>query len=805
MVACPTMAAAGTSRSGAAGTRHEMAGVVLLTLALLLGLALLSYSPRDPILFEESFHPASVHNLIGRVGMTLATVVFAVFGGGGYLAPIALGILGSRCFLRGGLGITLRSAGGFTALLLFLSMLLALHVPAVPTISSGWVQEGLAGGRVGDSLSGLLVLYFAPVGAHIVIIAGLLLSVLIATPLSLFTLGRQWAEMAATLREWAQERWSLFQAWAGNRPMRVKAQPVKIIRPKQAVPVEVEITQAAGSAEALEPVPLNQPAYRRRKRKLALADHRSTQLLLPQVVDGAGYVLPDPAVLLREPATRVDRVTDEEIRAQAQVLTQALANFGIDGQVIQTHVGPVVTMYEFEPAPGVKVARIVNLADDLALAMRATSLRIVAPIPGKSVVGIEVPNPRREDVMLKELVLSEAYSGARSLLKLALGKDIFGAPVVADLRSMPHLLVAGATGSGKSVGLNTMILSLLCAARPDEVKFLLIDPKMLELTVYEGIPHLWRPVITQPKAASRGLMLAVKEMDRRYKLMAEYGARNIEAYNRAVAAAQGVPPPQPLETPEGEVVAGTEPQAAYLSEEERLAAGEMADPGGPWAETPPAPLPYLGIVIDELADLMTVASKEVEASITKLAQMARAAGIHLILATQRPSVDVLTGLIKANFPARIAFQVASKTDSRTILDQNGADQLLGRGDMLYLATGSGKLIRVHGAYVPEGDLRRVVEFAKAQGSPAFTEEAVPVEAEASGDEGGRDEMYERAKEIVIGTGQASASFLQRRLRIGYPRAARMIEMMEQDGVVGAMSRDGRREVLGKRVGVDEGL
>jgi len=390
-------------------------------------------------------------------------------------------------------------------------------------------------------------------------------------------------------------------------------------------------------------------------------------------------------------------------------------------------------------------------------------------------------------------------------LKLALGKDIFGTPVVADLRSMPHLLVAGATGSGKSVGLNTMILSLLFAARPDEVKFLLIDPKMLELTVYEGIPHLWRPVITQPKAASRGLMLAVKEMDLRYKLMAEYGARNIEAYNRAVAAAQGVPPPQPLETPEGEVVAGTEPQAAYLSEEERLAAGEMADPGGPWAQTPPAPLPYLVIVIDELADLMTVASKEVEDSITKLAQMARAAGIHLILATQRPSVDVLTGLIKANFPARIAFQVASKTDSRTILDQNGADQLLGRGDMLYLATGSGKLTRVHGAYVPEGDLRRVVEFVKAQGSPAFTEEALPVEEEASVDEGERDEMYEKAKEIVIGTGQASASFLQRRLRIGYPRAARMIEMMEQDGIVGAMSRDGRREVLVKRVGVDEWL
>src|SRR5437879_5974872 len=371
---------------------------------------------------------------------------------------------------------------------------------------------------------------------------------------------------AATLREWVEERWGQFQARTGEKPKRGRDKPIKIIRLKPVVPVDAEIVQAADSAETVEPASLSQPAYRRRKRKLAIAGHRSEQLILPHVVDVSGSVLPGPAVLLRDPAARVDRLTDEEIRAQAQVLTQALENLGIDGQVIQTHVGPVVTMYEFEPAPGVKVARIVNLADDLALALRATGIRIVAPIPGKSVVGIEVPNPRREDVMLKELVLSEAYVGSRSLLKLALGKDIFGTPVVADLRSMPHLLVAGATGSGKSVGLNTRILSLLFAA---------------PATSRCGIPHLWRPVITQPKAASRGLMLAVKEMDLRYKLMAEYGARNIEAYNRAVAEAQGVPPLQPAETLEWEVVAGTEPQPAYLSEEERLAAGEMADPGGP--------------------------------------------------------------------------------------------------------------------------------------------------------------------------------------------------------------------------------
>lgn len=798
------MAAAGTTKSGAAENRHEMVGVVFLTLALLLGLSLLSYSPRDPILFEESFHSDSIDNWIGKVGMTLALGVFSAVGGGAYLLPIALGVLGFRFFLRGGMDITRRSAAGFAALLLFLSMLLALRLRGIPTLGSGWVQLGLAGGHIGGFLSELLVAYFAPVGAHIVVMAGLVLSLLIATPVSLVTIAQQVAEGAATLREWAQERWAQFRARSAEKPRKPKERAVKIIRAEPIAPAGEISSDEVVSAEMSQEEAAGQDVQseRKKRRKSPRREELPEPVLLPEIMGTAGYLLPDPAALLGDPATVVERLSDEEIRAQAQILIQALANFGINGQVIQTHVGPVVTMYEFEPAPGVKVARIVNLADDLALALKAISIRIVAPIPGKSVVGIEVPNPRREDVTLKEIVLSESYKASRSPLKLALGKDIFGTPIVADLRGMPHLLVAGATGSGKSVGLNTMILSILFAARPDEVKFLMIDPKMLELTMYEGIAHLWRPVITEPKAAARGLMLAVKEMERRYKLMAEHGARNIDAYNRVVAEAQGVPPPQPVDIPtEAEVVAGTEPE--FLSEEDRLSAGETIV--GPDRKTPPTPLPYLVIVIDELADLMMVASKEVEDSIARLAQMARAAGIHLILATQRPSVDVLTGLIKANFPARIAFQVASKTDSRTILDQNGADQLLGRGDMLYLATGTGKLTRVHGAYVPDGDLKKVVEFVKAQGGPAYSEEAVTAEAEGRGDSGDNDEMYEQAKEIVIGTGQASASFLQRRMRIGYPRAARMIEMMEQDGIVGSMSRDGRREVLVKRVGVDEGL
>jgi S-DNA-T family DNA segregation ATPase FtsK/SpoIIIE len=431
----------------------------------------------------------------------------------------------------------------------------------------------------------------------------------------------------------------------------------------------------------------------------------------------------------------------------------------------------------------------------------------VAPIPGKSVVGIEVPNLYRETVSMKEVMTSEAFSRARSKLSLALGKDIFGAPTIADLKTMPHLLVAGATGAGKSVSLNTMLLSLLFSARPDEVKLLLIDPKMLEFQSYDGIPHLLRPVITDAKSAARGLGWVVAEMERRYKLLADAGVRNIDAYNRKVAGVQGV-----LEAESAAKLDQPELPIQFLSEEERLSAGETALPdGSPGSFTPPAtppePLPYIVVMIDELADLMMVAPKEVEDRIARLAQMARASGIHLVLATQRPSVDVLTGLIKANFPARIAFQVSSKTDSRTILDANGAEALLGRGDMLYMASGTGRVMRLHGSFVSDDDVRRVVEFVKDQAKPAYNQELqTALKQEGAKEEEGLGEVYEQAKELVLTTGQASASLIQRRLRVGYPRAARMIEQMEVDGLVGAAGRDGRREVVGRRgaVGIGEG-
>ena len=414
-------------------------------------------------------------------------------------------------------------------------------------------------------------------------------------------------------------------------------------------------------------------------------------------------------------------------------------------------------MYEFEPAPGVKVNQIVTLADDLALAMRSTSVRIVAPLPAKSAVGLEIPNHRRENVYLKE-VLGAETTESRPKLPLALGKDIFGVPIITDLATMPHLLVAGATGSGKSVALNTMILSLLFSVPPNEIKFIMMDPKLLELSDYEGIPHLMTPVLVKSKETPAIFSRLVTEMQNRYRLLAEAGVRNIEAYNQKIK---------------------TQSTATATS------------------------LPYLVVIVDELADLMVVAARDLEDSIARLAQMARAAGIHLILATQRPSVDVLTGIIKANFPARIAFQVSSKTDSRTILDANGAEGLLGRGDMLFLSPGSARLTRVHGAYVSEDEIHKVVDFVKAQAKPQYVD-LLPAtggtgpEDASGGSLAERDELYEKAMNLVIHSGMASASLIQRRLRVGYPRAARMIEMMEEDGIVGPASGGKPREVLASR-------
>ena len=458
------------------------------------------------------------------------------------------------------------------------------------------------------------------------------------------------------------------------------------------------------------------------------------------------YKLP-PVSLLDPVEKREIKVDKESAQLNARILEKKLKDYGIDGQVVEVRPGPVITMYEFEPAPGVKVSRIANLSDDLAMALSAVSIRIIAPIPGKAVVGIEIPNKVRQTVYLREIIESGPFAESRNLLTLSLGKDIAGEPFVADLAKMPHLLVAGSTGSGKSVSLNTMICSILFKATPMNVRFMMIDLKMLELSFYEGIPHLLLPVMTNAKSAKTALRWLIDEMERRYQVMAEKGVRSIEKYNQKMAKEEG----------EG--------------------------------------IPYIVVVIDELADLMMVSSREVEEYIARLAQMARASGIHLILATQRPSVDVLTGIIKANFPARVSFQVTSKVDSRTILDMNGAESLLGTGDMLLMSPGLGRVQRIHGPFVSEGEIKRIVEFLKNQGIPEYNEEILEEPQEADEGEEMNDEKYEEAVRFVSEKGEASISMIQRRFRIGYNRSARMVERMEREGLVGPSTGIKPREVL----------
>ena len=474
-------------------------------------------------------------------------------------------------------------------------------------------------------------------------------------------------------------------------------------------------------------------------------------------------------------------VDHEKLRLMAMQLEKTLGEFGVEGKVVEICPGPVITMFEFSPAPGVKISKIANLSDDLAMALAAMSVRIIAPIPGKGVVGIEVPNDTRETVYLKEIIAHDKFQNARARMPIALGKNTAGGPVHADLAKMPHLLVAGATGSGKSVAVNTMIVSLLFRFSPEDVRLILVDPKMLEFSIYADIPHLLLPVVTDPKKAAIALNWAVEEMENRYQLLADLGVRNIQSYNKRVAAL--------TKEVEADLAAGR-------TDSEAVQRMELDSDGVPKFTK----LPYIVCIIDEFADLMMVASKDVETCVARLAQKARAAGIHLILATQRPSVDVITGLIKANFPTRIALRVAQRTDSRTILDSNGAEHLLGRGDMLFLPPGTSQQQRVHGAYVSETEIDRIVDFLKSQGQPQYDESILTFGDSSDGDGDGessedRDEHYDRAIEIVTTERQASISMLQRKLRIGYNRAARIVDHMEEDGIVGPSDGSKPRDVL----------
>ena len=760
----------------------QIAGVFLATVGILWLLSLFTFSPNDPVLlFPHSASHTVPDNAVGLVGSTLAFALLTMVGGGAFVVPLILVGFGLTVLWSERLEVTL--AGMVGSFLGILSVSALFHLQDFSFVNAEAL--GLtSGGVIGKVVSEVLGTYFGTTGAAIILGAMLLVAFLLLVPVSLGQMARGsitvggglWGRLSsslATLKE--REWWSQDSEPKKNKSIRINRE----IAARGGIG-NLGLDSILESTKGSKVPPETNPALIEAEPRLALTDQTDTEYLSKKTVSES-YEMPSPVDLLDTHAARAAHQTDSVLKSQSDILVQTLGSFGIEGSVTDVHPGPVITMYEFAPGPGIKVARIVNLADDLAMALKALKVRVVAPLPNKSTVGIEVPNPQRETVGLKDMLTSEAFVKARSKLAIALGKDIYGRPVVTDLRTMPHLLVAGATGAGKSVGLNCLLLNILFNAHPDEVKLLLVDPKVLELQVYDGIPHLIRPVITNPKEAARGLSWVVQEMERRYRVLAELGVRNIDAYNKKVAEFQA--------------------SGSGRKSKKKLSKGQAMDlEDAPVLETPieeAVPLPYIVVIIDEFADLMMVAPKDIEDRIARLAQMARASGIHLILATQRPSVDVVTGLIKANFPARIAYQVSSKIDSRTILDANGAESLLGKGDMLFLASGTGRIVRLHGPYVSDEEVRNVVEWVKSQASPVYDPAALASVQEAPAEEQEADETYERARELIMNTGQASASFIQRRLRVGYPRAARMIEQMEDEGLVSAPGRDGRREVLAR--------
>ncbi|NPA49412.1 MAG: DNA translocase FtsK [Thermodesulfobacteria bacterium] len=699
--------------------RQGFLGLILILLGLFTFLALVGHHLDDPGFGRLG--ATQVRNFTGLLGAYLAALLFDLAGLGAWFVPLFLFLAGVMLLSGRNPGWQVPLAGVlFTVSTSFFEPLLGL--------TGNLGSYPLNGGFLG-ALGQTLLLWLGRPGLFFLIFFCQLAALCLLSGLSPQAVLVRMAELA---RHLGKKLLSLpsFLNWrkASSSPLEPAYEP--------------QLPE-----EEYEPQFPEQEIYPEPEEELYLpeteAEESEEEKPVVSPPRGKGFKLP-PLDLLEDPPPALKRESREELLERARLLEQKLADFGVKGRVTEVCPGPVITVYEYEPAPGVKINKIASLADDLALGLKAASVRIVAPIPGKSAVGIEVANREREIVYLKEILASEAFRKARSKLTLALGKDISGRPVVTDLAKMPHLLIAGATGTGKSVCLHAMLLSLLYKATPEEVRFLLIDPKRIELSVYDGIPHLLYPVVLEPKTATQALKWAVAEMERRYQLLEEARARNLESYNAEA--------------------------------EEKL--------------------PYLVIVVDELADLMVVSSKEVETSLTRLAQMARASGIHLLLATQRPSVDVLTGIIKANFPARISFQVSSRTDSRTILDTGGAERLLGAGDMLFLPPGTSKLKRIHGAYVSEKEVKRVVEYWRAQGEPEYEIELAFESQEAAPEfEEEVDELYEKAVELVIQTGQASISMLQRRLRVGYNRAARMIERMEKEGIVGPSDGVRPRPVL----------
>ena len=722
--------------------RKEILGILLFFLVIFTLISLLSFHPGDPSIHNAGGH-GPVHNLFGALGAQTAGLLVGLWGLGAFWVPVLLLLASIHFFGNQSRQILGTIVAGGLLLLLTTGSLLAFKQDTYELFGSRFS----AGGIIGMPLKAFMVKYANPAGGGIILGLVWLIGFILATRFSIVAFYRRciWAvglpfERIQTLVIKSRER----RLKAENRRKRTKdgsQVPARKIKIETAVP----------------PPPKKRP--------------QPQQKMFDFMRDEGKFQIPS-IELLEDPEERPVSVSDESLHMQSKLLEKKLEDFGVKGEVVAVTPGPVITTFEYAPAPGIKINKIVNLSDDLALALRAISIRIVAPIPGKAVIGIEVPNVDRETVRFKEIVASDIYENSKSRLTICLGKDIVGNPVAATLEKMPHLLIAGATGAGKSVALNTMICSLLFKATPDEVKLIMVDPKRIELAAYDGIPHLITPVVKDAKKATNALFWAVKEMERRYELLSENKSRNIGQYNQKVL--------KDLNKPKS---AKPNPESP---------AEESAGP-----EEPPKPLPYIVIIIDELADLMMVASRDVEVALTRLAQMARAAGIHLILATQRPSVDVLTGIIKANFPTRLTFQVSSKTDSRTIIDTNGAENLLGMGDMLFLPPGTGRLQRIHGAYISETEMTRIIDWLKGQQTPEYDQSVVeaPVQEEGGGEEIEHDEHYDSAVALVTKNGQASISMIQRHLRIGYNRAARIVEVMEQEGVVGPADGAKPREVL----------
>ena len=749
---------------------REGAFIGVTAVCLYLLLALMTYSPRDPG-WSATGSGAQISNMGGPTGAWLADVFFSLVGYAAYLFPLllayrALVILLERHDDKRFDWLTF----GIRALGLVLVMIAGTALAAMNDSGNSGLPQG-AGGILGQAIGDGFTVAFSAVGSRLILLAVFLFGMTIFTDLS-------WLTLMDKIGAWSIAAFTRSRSWCSKTidELRDKREREKAVEARKVVITEHVEKEKKRKPPKIKPL-------KAKAEKSDRAEKEKQQPLFDAPVTGE---LPPLELLDQEVKDPTRGFSKEALEGMSKLLELKLADFGVSAQVTAVYPGPVITRFEIQPAAGVKVSRISNLAKDLARSLAVISVRVVEVIPGKSVVGIEIPNEDREIVNFREVLSSKAFDQSKSPLTLALGHDISGQPIVADLAKMPHLLVAGTTGSGKSVGVNAMLLSLLYKSSPADVRLILVDPKMLELSVYDGIPHLLTPVITDMKDAANGLRWCVAEMERRYKLMASLGVRNLAGYNRKVedAIKAGAPLPDPLWTPDP-IFAETDEQ-----------------------QTPPdlEKLPAVVVVIDEFADMMMIVGKKVEELIARIAQKARAAGIHLILATQRPSVDVITGLIKANVPTRIAFQVSSKVDSRTILDQGGAEQLLGHGDMLYLPPGSGVPNRVHGAFCSDEEVHRVVADWKRRGKPLYIDGlleeggSTPVTAGElqSGGAGGDDEsdaLYDEAVHYVTQSRRASISSVQRKLRIGYNRAARIIEAMEAAGVVTEMGSNGQREVL----------